>query len=575
MPPDMERKKSLKAIPEKNPGYLWVLLSGFVALIAGVILFYNLAGHRTFGSHEVYAVVPARTMLQTGDWLVPRIGGEPRLRKPPLAYWAVASSAILFGRLDEWTARFPAAVAALALTALMGLWARRWYGRTAGIIAALVQCTSVYVIIFARKAEVDMLLCLCTTAALYLIATHRENSARYLNFWRWTFIYALLAVTWLAKFYFGVAMVLGPTIIFFLVQKRYRHLWNLANPVGLLLLIAAATIWPYLLLKSVPGVWEVWKTETIGRAVGELGAKPIWYFLPYIAWLTLPWTGAVIAAVPSGWRLAWQKRDPCERFLWIWFFTDLAIMTVSADKHSNYLNAVLPALSLAAGRYLAEIIDRWQREPFIIGRLRRWLFFLFSVTIPIGLTLFLTQKYPYITNPIIAIGVIMGCFAVFGLLFITQKRLIAAGTVALLGFIGCFIVVMGWVMPARDHRVPAKNFAQLVRKEHVNREIVAFRMDMTAVEYYLEEPVRRIESLDILQKDVQRKGRLLVVAFASLVNKFQPFAVVTQHRRMVNIDGFASAKHPPLVLVELTPHFPNPDKPEKTNYKSQIPNNIQ
>ncbi len=552
----MEIKKFLKAIPEKNSGPLYYLLCGIVALIAGIIFFYNLERHRTFGSHEVYAVVPARTMLQTGDWLVPRIGGEPRLRKPPLAYWVVAASAILFDRLDEWTARFPAAVAALVLTALMGLWARRWYGRTAAIIAALVQCTSVYVIIFSRKAEVDMLLCLCTTAALYLIATHRENIARHLGFLRWTVIYVLLAITWLAKFYFGVAMVLGPAVIFFLVQKRYRHFWYLANPAGLLLLIAAATIWPYLLYKSVPGVWEVWKTETIGRAVGELGTKPIWYFLPYIAWLTLPWTAAVVAAVPSGWRLAWQKRDPCERFLWIWFFTDLAIMTVSADKHSNYLNAVLPALSLTVGRYLSETIDRWQRAPFRLGRSWRWLFFIFCVAIPIWLTLLLMQKYPYITNPIIAIGGILGCFALLGLLFITQKRLFAAGTTALLGFIGCFIVVMGWVMPARDHRVPAKNFAQLVRKEHINREIIAFRMDMTAVEYYLEEPVRRIESFDILQKNVERKGRLLVVAFASVVEEFHPFAAITHHRRMVNIDGFAPSKRPPLVLVELTPHPP-------------------
>ena len=43
----------------------------------------------------------------------------------------------------------------LLLAVLVGFWAGRWYGRTAGLGAALVQLTSAWVIIYARKAEVD------------------------------------------------------------------------------------------------------------------------------------------------------------------------------------------------------------------------------------------------------------------------------------------------------------------------------------------------------------------------------------------------------------------------------------
>ncbi len=37
-------------------------------------------------------ILPALTMLETGNWIVPHIGGEPYLRKPPLINWATALS---------------------------------------------------------------------------------------------------------------------------------------------------------------------------------------------------------------------------------------------------------------------------------------------------------------------------------------------------------------------------------------------------------------------------------------------------------------------------------------------------
>ena len=127
-----------------------------LGLVASVVLFFELGDFRSFGTHEAYAVVPAREMISSGNWVVPRSAGLPRLRKPPLSYWVVATSSTLFGEMNEWTVRVPAAVSALLLAVVIGVWAGRWYGRTAGLGAALVQLTSAWVIIYARKAEVDM-----------------------------------------------------------------------------------------------------------------------------------------------------------------------------------------------------------------------------------------------------------------------------------------------------------------------------------------------------------------------------------------------------------------------------------
>ena len=79
----------------------------------------------------------------------------------------------------------PAAIAAILLVLLIGRWAGKWYGKTAGLAAALAQTTSIYVIIFSRKAEVDMLLCLLTTTALFLFAGSIEQESPRKTFWRW------------------------------------------------------------------------------------------------------------------------------------------------------------------------------------------------------------------------------------------------------------------------------------------------------------------------------------------------------------------------------------------------------
>ena len=58
-------------------------------------------------SGEGRRILPAVTMLKTGNWLVPRVGGQAYYSKPPLINWRVAGSFILTGRQNELSARLP------------------------------------------------------------------------------------------------------------------------------------------------------------------------------------------------------------------------------------------------------------------------------------------------------------------------------------------------------------------------------------------------------------------------------------------------------------------------------------
>src|SRR2546423_2314533 len=61
----------------------------------------------------------SRQMLQSGDWVVPRLYDEPRTAKPPLIYWLQAACMSGLGD-NSFAARLPSAV---AMTLTLGIFA--------------------------------------------------------------------------------------------------------------------------------------------------------------------------------------------------------------------------------------------------------------------------------------------------------------------------------------------------------------------------------------------------------------------------------------------------------------------
>src|SRR5215210_7924006 len=83
-------------------------------------------------------ILPAVTMLETGNYVVPQVGSEPYFRKPPLVNWLVAGFFKLTGVRNEWTARLPSALSVLAVALAFALVGHRSLGRAGSLFAALI-----------------------------------------------------------------------------------------------------------------------------------------------------------------------------------------------------------------------------------------------------------------------------------------------------------------------------------------------------------------------------------------------------------------------------------------------------
>ncbi|MCA9041080.1 MAG: glycosyltransferase family 39 protein [Planctomycetaceae bacterium] len=531
----------------------WVGKGVLVFLVGALVLFFNLAGYRTFSSHEGFAVVPAQEMLESGNFVVPYYAGIPRLKKPPLVYWVLSTSATLFGDLNEWTARLPQAIAAILLAGLIFHWGTRWYGRNVGLAAALVQLTAVYVLDFGRKAEIDMTLCLLTTTALYLVATSDPQASYKQSFGRITAIFAVLSLTWLAKFHYGPVMVIAPTVVFFLIQKRFGDFLKMLNPVGILFAAAAIFIWPYLVLQRLPGAWDVWESETVGRAVGELGSEPFWYYGPHMITSMLPWSLFAVAAWPSSWKKAWKEKDPNERFLWIWFLVQLAIMTSQANKHKHYLMSLLPLLSLMAGTQIVRVEAYLPQVARFFSRWRAILFGVIAIGAAGGTFYLIDHKWPWMHSTAIYLGLTLASGFLTSLWFSHRGKMPASlSALAVMGLV-CYLIANAQIIPGRDHRAAAARFANEIRRElGPQSEILTYKTgEWHPFVFYLGSEVQRVENPESIADYLREDEQTNMLAFESDLSEIGNVANYESVRKRTWTAEEAAPKHSPLVWIRL------------------------
>jgi 4-amino-4-deoxy-L-arabinose transferase-like glycosyltransferase len=118
-----------------------------------------------------YAEV-GRWMLQSGDWLAPRLNGIPFFHKPPLLHWLQASSMALFGQ-HVWAARLVPALNAGLMMAALYLCARHLSGELIARRAMVMLGTSLTFLAGGQYVNHDMLVATWIGIAIWPVISAR------------------------------------------------------------------------------------------------------------------------------------------------------------------------------------------------------------------------------------------------------------------------------------------------------------------------------------------------------------------------------------------------------------------
>ncbi len=136
-------------------------------ILASVVYGYAL-GTGGLTNTEGHRVAPAWEMLETGDFFTQRMFGQIYLRKPPGQSWAIAAGTMLLGR-NEWGARIVGGLAGMGMVACAYLFAGRWFGPQAALVAGLAQLMTPVFWKYQRSAEIEGLLTFLSQLVMFTV----------------------------------------------------------------------------------------------------------------------------------------------------------------------------------------------------------------------------------------------------------------------------------------------------------------------------------------------------------------------------------------------------------------------
>ena len=115
----------------------WVV----AALAAYFLFFFHLTGMGLIGPDEPRYAWIGREMARSGDWVTPRLWGEPWFEKPALLYWMTAIASRL-GLNEDWAPRLPVACLGLLFLVFFYWRMKAEFGRAEAAYATAVLATS-------------------------------------------------------------------------------------------------------------------------------------------------------------------------------------------------------------------------------------------------------------------------------------------------------------------------------------------------------------------------------------------------------------------------------------------------
>jgi 4-amino-4-deoxy-L-arabinose transferase-like glycosyltransferase len=318
----------------------WTALLGLMLLI--------MTGPELTRTQEARVLEGAREMVDpsatASDWLIPRLNGQIRLQKPPLAYWATAASYLGLG-VSEWSGRLPAALAAWATVGLCFRIGRRVFSARAGYMSAAMLAGSFLFLRHGLLAETDVWVCLLVTLAadamLRLFLTPELSRSAFLT---WSHILgAAIGLTALAKGIpsaFPVLMLVGLAACL----RRWDVPWRWICSGAPVTAIALGSAW-YLYAGSVLR-WQTFWTELRTATEGGGHQGSVLSYIPDLLVAILPWPAFMVTAL----IVAVQRwRSPELRALLTWCAAIALPLAVAGQKQNHYLMPLMPPLAILMG----------------------------------------------------------------------------------------------------------------------------------------------------------------------------------------------------------------------------------
>lgn len=264
------------------------------------IFFFNIGNYALMDVDETRYVSMARDMFHCKDFLTLYLNGEFFFEKPPLYFWGECLSFAIFGKVTEFTARFPVALYGTLSTLLLYFTGKKIVSRRYGIISALILATTLEFVMLAKFAILDIVVTTCVGFSImfgFLTQFVQDKNKKY--FWWLFYIFSGLAV--MAK---GIPGFIVPFAVMFFVTIANKTFKQVFRPqyilIGFLLFFLIVLPWHLIMFKIHDPLFfqeyiikhhieRFFNSNEINRE------QPFYFYFLTILWGLVPWIFSAIA----------------------------------------------------------------------------------------------------------------------------------------------------------------------------------------------------------------------------------------------------------------------------------------
>jgi len=430
-------------------------------LVAATIFAINLGGYDLWPPDEPRYALVAREMIDSGDYMAPRVNGQPYKEKPPLLFWAIAAVSSCTGDVTSFSARIPSVLAGIITLVFTGLLARDLFNSRIALWSIIILMTMQRFWWNSRFGQIDMLLTACLTVGLYAFWRY-ENTRRY----AWLSLFYLAALAGL--FSKGPGVLVFP-VLFVLVwtwrSNLRREAWiHLFIGCVFCVLVYAAWVIPFhmtLASEAREATGDALASnmfrQTFGRFfLGVSHANWPWYYLTTLPVDWLPWTLFLPWVILWTWR---HWRDNLSvKFLLCWTVPLFLFFSAAIGKRGVYLLPLFPAFSMLFAVGVLDFMEnshsKWQRRIGVLYALILLILGLAPSFLPL-------TEYRETWNPALTIG--GACIAVYGLLmlfYVARKAMTYLHIHVPVSFVFVALFCALFVFPAINIHKSARNFCR-------------------------------------------------------------------------------------------------------------------